>query len=240
MKYNNVLFPVLLFCSFSFHTQGQQVIKGFETQEIYNISQTYRYTSSLSFTLQINYADSARQDSVLEQIPASYKMQNGMYWAMIDSTEMVQGQKYNVTVFHYDSVIAISNSLPNTNVMQLPLIDSLFRAQNIHSMDVKDLNDSTRALHMYFTPESQYTGFIINYNSDSYLINSITYYIKSSVDEDNEVSGTGMIKVIYSNYTFGPIDDSYFRESKFIYKQDGKFFATTPYSDFQLMINTDN
>lgn len=229
-----VVAVLLMACSIS---KGQQVISGFEFGEIRNISEAYYQAPSLSFNMQFSYADSARQDSILEQIPASYKMQNGKYRAMIDSTEIVQGNSYNISIFYYDSVISVSNPQKYSNIMQLPFLDSLFRAQNVDSMKVTQVNDSTRKLYMYFRHSSYYRGFTISYDQNTYLLHSITYFIKRLVNEDNPEGGTNMINVIFSNYSTKVIDDSYFREDKFIYKQGNQFFAQHPYENYQLMVN---
>jgi hypothetical protein len=248
--YKKSLFLLIAFFSFCYQLRAQGVIKGFEYGEIINIAEAYRQAPSLSFDLQFNYTDSVRQDSIIEQIPGSYKIQNGMYWAMIDSTEILQGNNYNVTVLHYDSVITISNPQQYTNVFQLPFMDSLFRAQNVDSMNVTVVNDSTRSLRMYFNPASFYSSYIINYDLNTYMMDSITYFIKTPAydDDDNdsgmldgdEGSGISMIKIIFNNYSTQAIDQSYFDESKFIYKQGGQFFARPEYADFQLLVNTSN
>ena len=238
--------------SFGFHAHAQSVIKGFEYGEIMNIAEAYRQAPNLSFDLQFNYADSVRQDSIVEQINGSYKLQNGMYWAIIDSTEILQGTNYNVSVFHYDSVIAVANPQRYTNVLQLPFLDSLFRAQNIDSMNVTNVNDSTRSLRMYFNPASFYSSYVINYDLNTYLMNSITYFVKTPAYEDldgdedsghldgDEGSGISMIKIIFSGYSYQVIDNSYFDESKFIYRQGGQFFTKPDYANFQLMVNMPN
>lgn len=216
---------------------AQDVITGFEFGEIRNIAEAYREAPDLSFDVQFTYADSASQDSILEQMNGSYKIKNGKYRVMIDSTEIVQGNSYKVTIFYYNNVIAVSPRQQYTNVMQLPFLDSLFRAQNVDSMRVTNTNDSTRNLQMYFNPGSQYSGFSISYNLHSYLLNSITYFVKMPAIEGETGSGVSMIKVIFSNYTRQVIDENYFREDKFIYKQGDNFLAQSPYEGFQLMVN---
>ena len=238
MIYKISFFVVLLAFLFSLELQAQGVIKGFEYAEIINISQTYSHASSLSFDMQINYADSARQDSITEQIPASYKIQGGMYWAMVDSTEMIQASGYNVSVLLRDSVIIISNPQSSSNMMQLPIMDSLFRAQNVDSMNVTQINDSTRSLRLYFNPSSYYSGYIFNYDLNTYLIHSVTYFIKTPAYDDGSGSGTSMVQVLFSNYSTLPIDNSYFQQSKFIYNYGGKFVTVPPYTNFHLMVNT--
>ena len=240
MIHKKIVFSLMSCLSFCCHPQAQSVIKGFEFGEIINIAEAYHRAPSLSFNLQFNYTDSTRQDSILEQIPASYKMQGNMYWAMIDSTEIVQGNSYNVSIFHYDSIIAIANPQQSANVMQLPVLDSLFRTENIDSMNVTQVNDSTRKLQMYFNRLSKYSNYLINYDQNSYLMHSITYFIKTPAYDDGSGSGISMIKIIFSNYSYDIIGNNFFQEDKFIYKQGDKFFAQPSYSNFQLMVHTSN
>lgn len=216
---------------------AQKVISGFEFGEIRNIAEAYRQAPDLSFDVQFSYADSTLQDSVLEQMSGSYKLKGGKYRTIIDSTETVQGNSYNVTIFYENGVIAVSNPRPYSNVLQLPFLDSLFRAQNVDSMKVKEVNDSTRELQMFFNPASHYSGFILSYNLHSYLLKYIIYFIKTPVSDDDPGSGVSMIRITFSNYSNEVIDDDYFREDKFIYKQGDKFFAQHPYENFQLMMN---
>jgi hypothetical protein len=187
------------------------------------------------------YSDSLSQDSTMEQLKASYKIQNGKFWALIDSTEMVQGLTYNLAVYHLDSVISISPPQPAADVMRLPFLDSLFRAQNIDSMNVTKLNDTTRSLRMYFNPASQYSSCIMQYDLSSFLLRSITYVIKNStVANSTTNTATSTLKITFTNYSFALIDDSYFREDKFIYKQGGQYYGQPPYNTYQLVVNITN
>src|SRR5450755_479234 len=142
---------------------AQDVVKGLELTEIVNIAETYRQTPSLSFSVLYQYADSTDQNDTLEQMQGTYKIQNGKYWAMIDSTLIVQGNNYNVSVFYNDSVISIADPQQYTNLMQLPFLDSLFQAQNVDSIRVTLSTDSARTLRMYFNSRSQYTNCQILY-----------------------------------------------------------------------------
>ena len=122
-------------------------------------------------------------------------------------------------------------------MMQLPIMDSLFKAQNVDSMNVAQVNDSTRSLRLYFKPASQYSGYIFNYDLHTYLLHSIIYFVKTGVSDDDTGSGVSMISIAFSNYSNAVIDNDYFREDKFIYKLGDKFFAQHPYENYQLMVN---
>jgi hypothetical protein len=229
----------MIFCSV-LRLSAQTVIKGFEYTEIVNMSDTYRQMPSLSFNLVFSYADSARPDSIQEQLTGSYKIQNGMFWAMIDSTELIQGSNFNISVFHRDSVITIAPTQPAPDLMQLPFLDSLFRSQNIDSMNVTNVNDSTRSLRMYFNARSQYTSCVIQYDPGSYLFKSVTYNVKTPPTADDPGSGISVLKIVFSNYSTQLINEDYFREDKFIYKQGSQFLGQPPYNTFQLVVNTGN
>lgn len=228
-----VLVLLMGWCS----AHAQNVITGFEFGEIRNIAEAYRQVPDLSFDVVFKYADSASQNSILEQMNGSYKIKSGKYRVMIDSTEIVQGSSYKVTISYYNKVIAVLPRQQYANVMQLPFLDSLFRTQNVDSMRVTISNDSTRKLQMFFNPGSQYSGFSISYNLHSYLLHSITYFVKMPAIEGETGSGVSMIKVIFSNYSRQVIDENYFREGQFIYKQGDQFLAQSPYEGFQLMVN---
>lgn len=242
----------LCFCFWG-KMKAQGVIKGFESGEIINISEAYRRVPDLSFNVDFTYADSAYADSIVEEIPGSYKIHDGHSWTMIDSTEIVQGGSYNVAVFHYDSVIAVSNIPRYTNVLRLPFLDSLFLAANVDSMNVTDLNDSSRELRMNFDSLSTYRSFLIYYSRNSYLLDSILYFTRSPnlyVDPmdpgcspdgcPDTTTRAAIIKIVFSNYSYQIVDDSYFQESKFIYTVGDKIYLKPDYVNFQLMVNTSN
>ena len=241
MKYFKIYFFLIVYGMCSLQGAAQTVIKGFEFGEIMNIAETYRQMPSLSFNMIFTYSDSLSQDSTMEQLKASYKIQNGKFWALIDSTEMVQGLTYNLSIYHLDSVITISAPQPAADVMRLPFLDSLFRAQNIDSMNVTKVNDTTKSLRMYFNPASQYTSCIMQYDLSSFLLRSITYVMKTGgPNNSTNNTSTSTLKISFTNYSFALIDDNYFREDKFIYKQDGQYYGQPPYNNFQLVVNATN
>ncbi|WP_290710688.1 hypothetical protein, partial [Flavihumibacter sp. CACIAM 22H1] len=162
--------------------QAQEVPKGFELMELVNISQTYLRYPNLSFDLIYTYTDSSNPTVVYEEVQAKCKMQNGRTWSKIDSVEFVQGNMYNVVVYHNDSVIMVNDRVEQNSIFQLPLMDSLFREANVDSLEVSRLNDSTRALLIHFKPGAFYKSYQIKYHPYTYLIRSITYFLP---DEEN-------------------------------------------------------
>lgn len=254
MRTMKCCFLIIAFCCFGSLIKGQGVIKGFEAGEIINIAEVYRQAPNLSFDVDFTYADSATSDSIIDELTGSCKISNGRYYTIIDSTELVQGPKYNIAVFYYDSVIAISTPHQYSNLLQLPFLDSMFRKANIDSMTVLQLNDTTRRLRMYFNTTSKFSSYMVDYDQNSYVMDSVTYRTKGPYYGSGGPGGPGgdpdqlfvpatvasVFTIKFSNYSKQVIDGSYFMENKYIYTQNGQFFVQPQYSGFQLMVNTSN
>ncbi|MGN6196510.1 MAG: hypothetical protein ACTHOB_16340 [Ginsengibacter sp.] len=254
MRTKKYCFLIIAFCCFGSLIKGQGVIKGFEAGEIINIAEAYRQAPNLSFDADFTYADSASSDSIIDELSGSYKISNGRYYSMIDSTELVQGSKYNIAVFNYDSVITISSPHQYSNILQLPFLDSLFRKANIDSMTVLQLNDTTRRLQMYFDTTSKFSSYMVDYDQNSYMMDSVIYRTRGPYYGSNGPGDPGgdpyqvfvpataasVFTIKFSNYSNQVIDGSYFMDSKYIYTQNGQFFVQPQYSGFQLMVNTSN
>ncbi|MCU7549880.1 hypothetical protein OCK74_12180 [Chitinophagaceae bacterium LB-8] len=236
MKYCKLLLMILALQLINETAYTQVVEKGFEMMELLKISEVYRQVPDISFQVHYTYTDSIKPSEILEELDGSYKIHNGKFWAMLDSVEYVQGNLYNLTIYHQDSTIAIGNRQEYRNVLQAPLMDSLFREANVQSMQVGQLDGATRILKMRFKPESSYSYYELQYDRNSYLIRKVKFYMREP-SEEKPGSGTHCISIEFSNYSDAMISDEYFREDKFIF-QKGKEFLTQPaFNGYQLLVN---
>lgn len=226
---------------FSLKSFSQDVPKGFELMEIVKIAETYRLAPDLSFDMQFTYSDSVQPNTILEQLQGSYKIHDGKYWASIDSNEFIQGNQYSLGIFYNDSIIAVNNRQDYSNVMQIPMMDSLFREAHVAQMEVTKLNDSTRSLKIEFNSDGPYRGYEIQYDLNSFLIRKVKYYMSEAVGEDNPgSSGVVCITIGFSNYSGQVIDEDYFNETKFIYRQGDQFLTQPAFAGFRLMVSGSN
>lgn len=219
---------------------AQTVTKGLEMGELIRISYAYRQTPYLSFDITYQYADSAAPSTILEQINGQYKIHDGRYWAMLDSTELVQGNNYSLAVFHDQKIISVHKPVyTDDKVLQLPVMDTIFYNYS-DSLSVTQLSDSIRLLKVYLKQGLPYSGYEVRYNSNSYFVNSVQYYMKGAavLDSIGGGSGTSLIKVTLSNYSEAPISEDVFMESKFVYR-DSSFYTRPDYSDYELMVDGD-
>jgi hypothetical protein len=121
-------------------------------------------------------------------------------------------------------------------------------------MTVLQLNDTTRRLRMYFNTTSKFSSYMVDYDQNSYVMDSVIYRTKGPYYGSGGPGGPGgdpdqlfvpatvasVFTIKFSNYSKQIIDGSYFMENKYIYTQNGQFFVQPQYSGFQLMVNTSN
>lgn len=229
---------LILLVLISTKAQAQDIPKGLEVMEIIKVADAYRAAPNLSFDMNITYADSVTPASITEQVAGSYKIHEGKYWGILDSVEFLQGGQFNMTVYHSDSIILVSDRQEYTSVLQLPLMDSLFREINIQDMSVSSLNDSTRLLRILFNSESPYHSYEMEYDMATYRIHHVKYYLTEMAGDTLATSGVVCITMNFSNYSESLISDDDFKESKFIYRFADEIKLQPAYEGFRLMINT--
>jgi len=213
----------------------QVVPEGSEIQELIRIGESFRIKPFIAFNIHYAYSDSATWPTPVQEISATYRMSEGRYAAVIDSTELMQGTNFNLVVYHDSKVILVSEKKPvDEGLLQVSALDSLFVANLVDSMEVTTVNDSTRKLEIHFRPEAPFVHYEITYNPTTYLIRKVLYYQRSTGDE---VENYSVIEAVFSNYSESPISDTYFMESKFIYRTDTGIMARSPYQDYEVIMN---
>jgi hypothetical protein len=237
-KFHRALFIVLIIL-FQNKLQAQQQLKGIEMLEIVKISEAYRAIPNLSFSIDYTYADSANTTLIAEQLSGISKVGSGLYWTMIDSVESLQGSEFNIVAYHSDSTIVVSNRSKYGNILRVPFLDSAFRKANVDSLRIDYVNSTTKELVALFKPGGPYSKYVLRYNPQTYLVNSIEYYLKDS-DLPNIPSGTAVITVSISNYSTAFIDPAIFNEGRFIYRQNGQLAKTSAFSNYALINNSSN
>lgn len=214
---------------------AQDIEPGFEKTEIIRLSEVYRSHPYLSYDVHYHFADSAQPTVVLEEFDISYKLQQGRYRAIMDSMDIINSYNYNLKIYHEEELIIMSNTTGYTDVLQLPLIDSLFIAANVDSLSVVNLSDSTRKLTVFFGAESPYIKYEAIYNRATSFIQYIAYYIKEPASDDPGASGVSLITAEFFNYSTAVIDEAYFNIGQFAVYADTQWQPQQAYSSYRLI-----
>ena len=232
---------LLLALILSLNGFSQDVSKGMEMLELVKISETYRLARDMSFDMHYTYADSARPKTILEEMYGKYKIHNRKYWSMIDSIELVQGNQYSLGIYYNDSLIMVNRKQDYSNVMQVPMMDSLFREAHVSDIRVNQLNDSTRTLKIRFNDQSPYRAYEMQYDLNNFLIRKLKYYITATTDDEKSItSGVECIAISFSNYSDEVVSDDYFNETKFIDLRGDQLVTQPAFAGFKLIAPANN
>lgn len=214
---------------------------GFEVLEFYKIADAYMSAPNLTFKYTIDYRDSVYVDSILEESGGSYHISDGKFAMTIDTViEIIQGDQFNITVYHLDSMIIV-NKKTEVDVLRIPALDSVFRASYVGPITVTTLNDTTRRLYFAFTnDEHSFKDYRLDYDSRTYMARGMRMLIRQVADPSQGMSVTGILTIDFSEYSTEPISPDYFDESRFIYKSGSTFSVHPDYTGYEILNNTAN
>ena len=215
-----------------------QVDKGYELLELVRITEVYTKAPDLSFDIDYVYADSTAPATVLESMSGNMAISGGRFYAMLDSTEFIQGYQYGLAVYYRDEIIVISDRQEFGDVLKLPVLDSTFQQAHVDSMNIVQVNDTTRELTIYFNSGGPFKRYKMRYDARTFLISTISYFIQNIEPETGGLtSRTAIITMNFSAYSTATVDPTLFQEDKFVYKQNGELIQKYPYEDFRLFNN---
>lgn len=235
-------FILLLFAGLSLQGRCQNPVEpGFEALEFYKIADAYMSASNLTFKYTIDYRDSVYVDSVLEESGGSYRISEGKFAMTIDSVmEIIQGDQYNITIYHLDSMIIV-NKKTEVDVLRIPALDSVFRASYIGPITVTTLNDTTRRLYFTFTnDELSYKDYRLDYDSRTFLAKQMRMLVRQVAEPEQGISVTGIMTIDFSEYSTLPITQDYFDESRYVSKSGTLFSVHPDYTGYEILNNTAN
>jgi hypothetical protein len=173
------------------------LLKGMELQELQILVNRYQQFDNLVFDTRITKADSASPNVITDSVLGHFELQGSRSVVVIDSVEIINGNDYNVTLFHREREILISNKAQaNNRVLQVPLSDSLFMQANIDSVYFAQQNDSIKTIHFRFHPFANFYWYQIKYNRYTYLIQQTKLCAKGG--------GTPNFIVSYDFMNYGP------------------------------------
>jgi len=222
--------------SFCFQSRAQVNDPLWGLQDIVKLAETYRNIPNLNFSIDYIFADSTNPGTPLETMSGQVKVSSGKSWTFIDSVEIIQGNQYGLTIYHYDSMMIVNDKKMYEDIMRLPILDSVFRQANVDSVAFADA-DTLRTLTLFFKPNSQYSKYVLVYHKLKFRLKEASFYIRDGIAQGT----TAVFKVAISNYDeTTPIDASIFNEWKYIHKTSGSFQAHPPYAHFTVINYSNN
>lgn len=231
MKYKSILLALILWeTCFSY---SQTISKGTELQELVRISQVYSNISSLSFDLKYTYADSLTWHDITDSSFATCKLSYGQSFVSDSSFEYLRNNNYNVFVDKEDSLVYAIKQTGDLSILEVPMLDSIFRTAFVDSVYIEEVDDSTWRFVALFKPESYYSYYELNYDPETALIKSINYHGRNEtgahdIPQDHIVCAT----IYMSNYSFDELDAALFNENRYFYNLNGALYLQPAWQDY--------
>jgi hypothetical protein len=209
---------------------------------------TYRRAGYLSFQLEYTYKNAANPEVVLDSINGQVKMNKDNYHLLLGNTETIHNDKYNVTLYKQDSLIYVSKSSIEKNIINpVSIIDSMLT--KIHNIDISLTSKRNLQIISINFPDST------NYKSAEFVIdkkNGYLFQVRYKVNitqmlghsENNNPKGAsqeskwGLIRTRYYNYKVNTFDDSEFDDKKYFIKKGSEFKPTDLYKHYKIFIAT--
>ncbi len=235
-----IIFKLVVFMFLFINTKGQQILQGSELFEFAKIAEQYRSASNMTFNMNITYVDSAFSDSVLESMNARYILNEGQFWSYIDSVEFFEDDRFGVSVNYRDSIIELHKKDERNQILQLPVLDSLFREASVASVVAEQINDSTNKIKFQFLPDSHYNSYEITYHNTKLLIRTIKMVVKDYSLLEDGGSGVSCITMQFENYSFDPVDMKLFNRFRFLTLQGVEYIPKSQYAGFEVINKTGN
>ncbi|MCW3094075.1 MAG: hypothetical protein JWP81_5144 [Ferruginibacter sp.] len=175
--------------------------------DIEAIQSAYNSTGHISFNATYYYED---RDSIVvrDTALASYKIYGDKFRIVFDSTEFVQSDQYNCTMYHDNRTIVIQQpvSMPK-EVMQINVMDTVFQQLEMSKMTSID-SSGFRKISLQLDANALYKSYVITFNKSTYQI----LYIQYALKKDLNILSEKEIKVFisFNNYQTGAFSDSVF------------------------------
>lgn len=234
MKLKSFLIAVILMkgiCSY-----GQTVTPGTEWQELVKISETYADMPYLSYDVRYAFADTLDWEDTMDTLSFNCKLSYGRSFISNNYMEALHGAEYNIYVDKEDSFIIASPAMDIRNVLQLPLMDSAFRAAHVSGMriDQDEENDSIWIMRVFFNPGSYYFSYDMTYNRYTGLVQRVDYYARNEAGEHDIPSDHCVSVIVYmTNYSDADQDPATFNENRYIYRLNGSLYLQPDWQQFQ-------
>lgn len=178
---------------------------------------------------------------------ASLRISGEKYRFSIDSIVCIQDLLYNVTVYNEDSSLYIQPPQDLYEaLLQIDLLDTLFHLRQFHDISITN-SSNLRTITIEFENESPFIKYAVTYDTATYLLEEIEYFMKKSViqpgqayipAEDYEDYTRLVISMLGQTIEFQ--DENYFATQQYIKRQNKTFTGVSSFASYLVVDGTDD
>jgi len=219
------------------------------------LGERYLHAPQLSFDVEYRYASEAEPGIWLDSLHGSFKMDGARYWYLLDSTEMLCGDKYVVVLYREDKVMYLSTAAAAPAVANpLAVLDSfLVKKQGLHYSLTSSAQQTI--ITIYFDPSTNpaqaasassgqaYKKIEYYIDNNTRLLIKMISVVKSEQLYDpavrKQVSGENsyaIIETLFRNYREKSFDGQLFNTAHYFKKEATGFVTVAPYTNYKIFL----
>lgn len=177
---------------------------------------------------------------------ATLRIAGEKYRFSVDSIVCIQDLLYNVTVYNEDSSMFVQPPQDLYKaLLQVDLLDTLFHLRQFHDINITT-SSNLRTITFEFENESPFIKYAVTYDTTTYLLEEIEYFMKKSVIPPGQAH---IAADDYEDYTrmvislLGQVvefqDENYFATQQYIKRQNKTFAGVLSYANYLVVDGTD-
>ena len=227
-----------LFILVSYFTGGIFYAQNDVKSEVLKINQTFLSLQKYSMDIEHVYYIDGSKEKVVSQNKSTYKRNGDMIYIKQLHTETVLNKKYAINIDSRNKYIILSYRNHTSNKKEIDANDMLIRLDSIltiyETTNLDKKENGVNEITFGFKKGSAVKSITVNYNSKTYIINSV----KANYTKAIEQGGKKYIasEIVYRNFNLNPVfEKGIFSESSFVNITKNQIIGTGAFSNYQVI-----
>ncbi|WP_440134894.1 hypothetical protein [Chitinophaga sancti] len=226
-----------------------------QSQDLEDAITTLKYIKEIGrstpygFDLKYSYANESKPAVILGSLNGSIELDGNNYYCLMDSTESIRTEKYNIILFHEDKLMLLGGASPDSAVDPILYMQSMIAKSGAQKCNVSH-KGPVKIANIYFLPGSPCKSMKMEIDTVAHHLLSVEYLLKTVLLLDPSAQQEGQVPEGYDEfalvratfYNYHPLKDpaARFKEEQYFYKDGAEYKPTTAYSGFQVVLSTPN
>jgi hypothetical protein len=201
------------------------------------------HASQLSFDVQYRYSAEDAPTAWRDSLGGSFKMDGSRYWYLLDSTEMLSGDKYVVILYREDKIMYLNTAATAaTSVSPVAMLDSFLLKKTGLRYHLA-IDGQQTLVSIFFDKEQVYKKMEYYINNNTGLLTKTISVVRADQLYDPSVRGKvtprdsyAIIETLFRNYHEKSFDSELFNMERYFRKEGNSYVTVPPYTNYKIFL----
>lgn len=203
----------------------------------------------VSFDVKYSYANEHTPGNVLDSVKGRIEMAGNNYRCVMENTETVRNERYNIVLFNDDQIIYLSKGVSEgATTDPLLLMQSVLKNSGAKNCQVSS-KGKYKTILISFAPDAPCKQMEITLDTVTQRLSAMQYVVKTSQLTESPGADAAtpegydeyaLVKASFYNYSTTIADNSRFDERTFFTKEGEIFKAAEAYKNYKIFIGSPN